>query len=122
MKLHAAAPTHLYTITGYGADFVQINAERHTNHLIVTPETLYPWSVRNFDALTPDDFSVLLSLSVEVVILGTATRQRFAHPRLIQHLTQARIGVECMDLQAACRTYNILMSEERKVAAALLFE
>ena len=53
--------------------------------------------------------------------MGTGPRQRFPHPRLTAPLTRAGIGVEVMDLQAASRTYNILVAEERKVAAALLF-
>ena len=57
----------------------------------------------------------------EVVLLGTGAKLRFPHPRLTRLLSDARIGIEVMDLQAACRTYNILMAEERKVAAALLF-
>ena len=52
---------------------------------------------------------------------GTGSRLRFPHPRLTAALTRARIGLEVMDVQAACRTYNILMAEERRVAAALLF-
>ena len=55
------------------------------------------------------------------MLLGTGARQRFPHPRLTAPLAQAGIGLEVMDLQAACRTYNILVAEERKVAAALLF-
>ena len=55
------------------------------------------------------------------VILGTGARQRFPHPRLTAPLARSGIGVEVMSLQAACRTYNILVAEERKVAAALLF-
>jgi uncharacterized protein len=56
-----------------------------------------------------------------VVLLGTGGRLRFPHPRLTAALARARIGLEVMDLQAACRTYNNLMAEERNVAAALLF-
>ena len=56
-----------------------------------------------------------------ILLLGTGPRQRFPHPRLTRALAAKRIGVEAMDLQAACRTYNILMAEERRVAAALLF-
>ena len=56
------------------------------------------------------------------MILGTGTKQRFAHPKLTACLINQRIGVECMDSQAACRTYNILMGEGRKVALALIIE
>ena len=61
-------------------------------------------------------------LQAEIVLLGTGPRQRFPHPRLTAALASAGIGLEVMDVQAACRTYNILVAEERKVAAALLFE
>ncbi len=57
-----------------------------------------------------------------MVILGTGARQRFIHPRLIAALTARRVGVETMDNQAACRTYNILMAEGRRVALALILD
>ena len=62
----------------------------------------------------------IAALLPDVVILGTGQRQKFVHPRLMQSLNAKRIGVECMDNQAACRTYNILMAEGRKVALALI--
>ena len=122
MKLHASGLTNLNTFTGYGEGFVLINAVRHEGNLIVMPEYLRPWDVAGFTALEPGDFEALAALKPEVVLLGTGARIRFPHPRLTSALSQARIGVEVMDNQAACRTYNILMAEERKVAAALLFD
>ena len=65
---------------------------------------------------------MFLELAPEIVLLGTGPKQRFPHPRLTRALGQQRIGFEVMDVQAACRTYNILMAEERRVAAALLFQ
>ena len=70
-------------------------------------------------AYRESDFVFLKNLDAEIVLLGTGARQRFPHPRLTAALAQAGIGLEVMDLQAACRTYNILVAEERKVAAAL---
>jgi uncharacterized protein len=55
-----------------------------------------------------------------VLLLGTGPRQRFPHPRLYRSLTDAGIGVECMDTPAACRTYNILVAEGRRAIAAIL--
>ena len=121
MKLHASGLTHLNTFTGYGSGFVKVNEVRHASSLIVLPEELHPWSAQSFIALTPEDFARIAALRPEVVLLGTGERLRFPHPRLTQALAAARIGLEVMDMQAACRTYNILMAEERKVAAALLF-
>ena len=120
MKLHAAGPIGLNTFTGYGAGYVAVNGERHESSVIVLPERIIPWPAKAFSSLGPDDFAVFLALGVEIVILGTGPRQRFPHPRLTAALAQARIGLEVMDVQAACRTYNILVAEERKVAAALL--
>jgi len=88
----------------------------------VLPDRVEPWRVSQFDRLTENDFVFLKNLGPEIVLLGTGARQRFPHPRLTAALAQAGIGLEVMDLQAACRTYNILVAEERKVAAALIFE
>jgi len=110
------------TITGYGEGYVMINGERRASSVVVLPDRVEPWQAGAFDTLTPDDFQFLKSLGAEIVLLGTGPRQRFPHPRLTAELAKAGIGLEVMDLQAACRTYNILVAEERKVAAALLFK
>ena len=121
MKLHASALGALHTFTGYGEGYVMVNGQRHEASLLVLPERLEPWPVTGFDALAEAHFARIAELRPEVVLLGTGSRLRFPHPRLLAPLARARIGVEVMDLQAACRTYNILMAEERNVAAALLF-
>ena len=121
MKLHQAVAAGVNTFTGYGDDYVSVNGERRTASTIVTPERVLEWPVAAFDQLRAEDFQVLETLGAEIVLLGTGRRQRFPHPRLTAPLAKAGIGVEVMDLQAACRTYNILVAEERKVAAALLF-
>ena len=121
MKLHASGPSGLNTFSGYGDGFVMINGQRHESNLIVLPERLIAWQAAGFDTLAEADFEVFLAMDLEVLLLGTGPRQRFPHPRLTQALARKRVGVEIMDLQAACRTYNILMAEERRVAAALLF-
>jgi uncharacterized protein len=121
VKLHPPPPTALNTFTGYGEGYVLVNGERHETNLVVLPERLVPWSAASFDALAESDFESLLELGPEIVLLGTGPRQRFPHPRLTRALAARRIGVEAMDLQAACRTYNFLMAEDRRVAAALLF-
>ena len=122
MKLHASALTSLHTFTGYGEGYVMVNGARHEASVIVLPERIEPWPVAGFAALSEAHFAAIAALAPEVVLLGTGARLRFPHPRLTAPLARARIGLEVMDLQAACRTYNILMAEERKVAAALLFD
>lgn len=122
MKLHATRPSGVNTITGYGEGYVTVNGERRASSVVVLPDRIEQWAVQGFDQLRAEDFAFLKNLQAEIVLLGTGARQRFPHPRLTAELTQAGIGLEVMDLQAACRTYNILVAEERKVAAALLFK
>lgn len=123
LKLHQDPSNALNTVTGYGPDYVDINLQRHETSVIVLPGApVAEWPVASFDALTPELFAMLLEPQPEVVIFGSGARLRFPHPRLTAQLTAQRIGVETMDFQAACRTYNILMAEGRKVAAALLIE
>jgi len=123
LKLHQDASGALNTVTGYGADYVEINLERHTGSIIVLPEgPVMSWPVSSFEALSPEHFALLIEPAPEVVIFGSGERLRFPHPRLTAALVAQRIGVETMDIKAACRTYNILMAEGRKVAAALLIE
>ena len=121
LKLHADPQTHLNTVTAYGPGFVEINKVRHDGNVVVAPASpVAPWPVADFDALRTDDFAALLDLAPEVVLLGTGARQRFPHPHLTRPLLDAQVGVEVMDTAAACRTYNILMAEGRRVVAAVL--
>jgi uncharacterized protein len=122
LKLHADTPTALNTVTAYGPGFIEINKVRHTSAVLLTPERVEPWPIASFAALAAADFERLRALNPEVALLGTGTRQRFPHPSLTRSLAEARIGLEVMGTAAACRTYNILMAEGRKVAAALLLE
>ena len=123
MKLQPTVTQQYQTVTGYDDDGVDINQVHFTHSLLVLPE-LPPvaWPVRSFERLDPEHFAHISSTDPDVVILGTGKRQRFIHPKLTAILTARRIGVECMDNQAACRTYNILMAEGRKVALALILD
>ena len=116
MKLHAAAPSAANAITGYGDGYVLVNGQRHESSLIITPDQVMAWDVSAFTDLTAQHFEKLKSIKPEIILLGTGPKQRFPHPSLTASLT----GLEVMDVKAACRTYNILVAEGRKVAAALL--
>jgi len=123
MKLHSTQTQQYQTVTAYDEDGIELNAVRFSHSLLVLPETLpVVWPVDNFDMLDVSHFEQIDATRPDVVILGTGRKQRFVHPRLTAALTARRIGVECMDNQAACRTYNILMAEGRKVALALIIE
>jgi uncharacterized protein len=120
MKFHLQAPA-ANLIRACSADWIRIGETEYRQNLIVTPDAVVTgWAPAGFAALTADDFASLLKYAPEVVLLGTGASQRFPHPRLTAALAQARIGVEAMDTRAACRTFNILVAEDRRVVAALM--
>ena len=122
MKQQPPSNNRYNTFTAYGEDHVCINAARHAGNVIVMRERVIgDWTGNSFDTLTVDDMDRLASLDAEVLLLGTGSRQRFPRPELLKPLMAARKSLEVMDLHAACRTYNLLAGEGRKVAAALLF-
>ncbi len=100
---------------------VRLQTQKLTRSLIITPETLISdWAPQHFDELQRAHFETLAALRVEVVILGAGSRLQWPDVEMIEPLYQRSIGFEVMDTGAACRTYNILMYEGRRVAAALL--
>lgn len=122
MKLQLAQTEGWNTFTAYGEDYVSVNAVRHQDNLIVLPYRLIEkWTPASFSSLSRADFDLLATLDAEIILLGTGKLLRFPSPELMQSLMQARKGIEVMDTQAACRTFNVLAGEKRKVAAALLF-
>lgn len=122
MKMQLAQTVAQNTFTAYGDGYVSVNAVRHTSNLVVLPDRLIPdWTKADFDTLGIADFELLASLDTEIVLLGTGMMIRFPRPELLRPLMAARKGLEVMDIQAACRTYNVLVGEGRKVAAGLIF-
>lgn len=123
MKLHLDNPANRNLVTGHGAGYVAINHRHYEANLILLPDRIVEsWGAGGFDSLAESDFEAIRALGPEILLLGTGNRQRFPAPSLLRPLIEARIGFEVMDLPAACRTFNILMAEGRRVAAALLIE
>ena len=123
MKLHATVVPSANTFNAYGDGYVEVNAIRYERAIVVFPDRpVLDWPVGAFDALDEQSFRFIAEQDPELVVFGTGSRLRFPHPRLLAPLTARGVGVETMDVHAACRTYNILMAEGRRVAAALLLE
>jgi uncharacterized protein len=121
LKLHVDPASHLNTVTGYGPGFVEINRVRHARSIVVAPQgEVRPWDIAAFADFDP--VAVPVPDDCEVLLVGTGQRQHFPHPQRTRAWREAGLGVEFMDTPAACRTYNILMGEGRKVAAALILE
>jgi uncharacterized protein len=121
LKLHLANLGDTKLFTAHGADHVIVNGERFDHSIVVLAEEVRnDWAVTGFENLNETHFAYFLNLKPDVLLLGTGARQHFPHPRLYRALTEAGIGLECMDTPAACRTYNILVAEGRRVIAAIL--
>ena len=109
------------SVTGYGPGWVAINGEKYTASVVLSAAgARYDWNCTSFDDLTEAHFTQLIELDPELVIFGSGVRIQFPKPQWLQALYARRIGLETMDTQAACRTYNFLAGEGRRVVAVLM--
>jgi uncharacterized protein len=121
MKFHLIQSDNKNLITGYDLNWVEVNQERHHSSFIVTPnQLLLEWPVKSIKDVKENSFEAIESLSVEIILLGTGNIQEHLEPRLLEYFSKKNMAVESMNNQSACRTYNILANEERKVLLALM--
>ena len=122
MKLQADT-FDVQTIGGHGPGWIQWGKERIEHSVIVGGSgECIDWNCSHFDDLTAAHFAQLASVDAEVMIFGSGLRNRFVPPAWLKPLVQRGIGLETMDSAAACRTFNVLAGEGRRVVAALLLE
>ncbi len=122
MKLHPDQSS-VQTISGYGDGWIAVDGERIGHSVVIGSDgQRVAWHCERFSDLGAAHFQQLAELGTELVIFGSGGRIRFPQPAWLAPLMARRIGLETMDTQAACRTYNILAGEGRKVAVALLIE
>ncbi len=121
MKFSAELIDSDYRITAWEPGAVRVGEVWHREPLLLMAERFAePWPVAGFEALAAADLAPLAAHGAEVVLLGTGERHRFPDPALLRPLVEAGVGHEVMSTPAACRTYNILLAEGRRVLAALL--
>lgn len=121
MKLQPDRIEGVNVISGLLSDAVSVNGVTHRQSIAIPwLGNIVPWGEAGFDGLTIADFDRLTELQPELVIFGSGERLRFVAPGLLRTLMARRIGIETMDTAAACRTYNVLAGESRRVVAALL--
>jgi uncharacterized protein len=100
---------------------VWVGAAAHEGSVLVPwSGAVQRWAPGDFGALQPDSFEPVLALAPEVVIFGSGATLRFPPAALLRPLIERRVGIETMDSAAACRTFNVLATEGRRVVAALL--
>lgn len=109
-------------IDGYGGGGFRVAGEAHRGSVLVLPHRVVSWTVTNIGALTAEGLMPVADSDphVEILLIGCGTRVAFIPPALRQALREKGVVIDAMDTGAACRTYNVLLSEERRVAAALI--
>ncbi len=124
MQLNLERPTQpniIRSVSNNAQSFhIVVGETSFTQSVILTSESIDLWEVTNISELKTHHFDRLAQHSVEVIVLGTGTSIQFPDPALSQALMENQIGLEVMDTVAACRTYNVLAGDGRKVAAALI--
>ena len=121
MKFQPDASSKVF-INGYGPDWLVVSGEKHQGSAMVSSETgLTPWACQHPSQLCEADFERLAQMDVEIVLYGSGEKLTFPPHAMLKPLIKKGIGLETMDTAAACRTFNVLAGEGRKVAAALVF-
>lgn len=120
MKLNLNTTAGQNTIFGYDKNYIDVNGVRYSQPLLLMPDWIdSPWLVNDVAALKFDDFQALTERKPAIVVFGSGGKFQFPDVSIMAAFSAAQIGFEVMDTGAACRTYNVLMSEGRNVAAAL---
>jgi uncharacterized protein len=120
VKFTLEPPSRANLIRSYSDTELRIGDQRVQHSCLVTAERLITdWPPATFADLVPAHLEAIFALTPELVLLATGSTQRFASAELREEFTRRRIGLEVMQLGAACRTFNVLVQEERPVLAAL---
>ena len=120
MKFTQQLPSGINLIRRYGADFIVIGEQEIRASCLVTANSIESWAPRSVEELHVEQLAALFALAPEVVVLSTGAKQQFPRAALRAEFATRRIGLEVMEIGAACRTYNVLVGELRRVLAAIL--
>src|SRR5579862_5648472 len=120
MQFTLESSSQINLIRSYSSQEIRIGGHRlHASCIVAADALITDWGPASFAELTPAHLEAILALKPELVLLGTGPTQRFPPAAIRAAFTSGGVGLEVMDLGAACRTFNILVQEERRVAAAL---
>lgn len=113
--------TSRYSIAAYSSGEVIVNNTAFRESLVLSPNSInYPWPVASIGDLDQSSLQIILDMNPDVVLLGTGEKQLFPDPSIMALFGQKRIGLEVMNNGALCRTFNILVAEDRDVVAAII--
>jgi uncharacterized protein len=123
MKISLEGGASAFRIRGYATEGITVGERVLTRSFILSPDGLIEnWPPRNRLTLCSEHLGAILDLSPELVILGTGRRLEFPSAEVLRPLLERHLGVEVMTTDAACRTYNVLFGEDRRVVAGFMLE
>ena len=121
MRFHQDSSSSSNLIRSYGRGEIKINDTAYHAAVIVSSSAIEPGpAIAAIDELAAPHAAAILAHEPEVVLLGTGSRQSFPPPEFSATFLRAGVGFEVMDTGAACRTFNVLVSEQRRVVALLI--
>jgi len=109
-----------YLITGIDTGAIRVDEDVVTTSVVLSASTMERWPVNDVSEITDEHWEAVLNTQPQVILLGTGSKLVFPEPHQLKAAYDRQIGVEVMDTEAACRTYNLLVHESRKVTAALI--
>lgn len=110
-----------HSIQSYSDSEIRINGIVYTKSLIQSrTETITNWDIHSIEELNERLLKPILELQPEVIIIGHSETGKLTPLPMIAYLSQHKIGIECMSIGAACRTFNVLLSEDRSVVAGFI--
>jgi uncharacterized protein len=120
MEINLEAADH-YSIQAYNDKEVKINSLTYRSSLIVSShEIIKDWQIASIHQLNEESIAPLLRYQPKIIILGHSQQGQFIPQPIMQSLAKQHIGLECMSIGAACRTFNVLLSEHRDVVLGLI--
>ena len=111
------------TIRSYSNTAIKVGETIHESSVIISRDAIItPWTVHTVQELTDDNFKPIIELEPEIIIIGHQQSLSTVPMLIMQSLSKQRIGLECMSIGAACRTFNVLLSEKRKVVVGIILQ
>ena len=111
-----------HLINSYGAGGFIISNQKFEGSALILPSGVHSWNVKDISGINIESFAEVIKEAndIEILLLGTGKTMQFIDDKIVREIKRSKITVDMMDTGAACRTYNVLLAEERKVAAALI--
>lgn len=121
MHIQLESADHL-TIQSYQDHQITVQGNVYKKSLIISPDHLTPsWPIHSLEALSEVTLEPILTFNPEIIIIGHQKSSVSLPSQILPYLSKKRIGIEIMSIGAACRTFNVLLSEKRKVVIGLIF-